>query len=143
MAAQIDALRGKVQRILTEKLGTVEIDKDGDFTVRHESTRAFVSCREWGDKTLVVVHAPFLGDVPPSPELFKYVATEGGLYHFGHVTAWEQGGTCTLSFRHTLLGDYLDGPELEAALVAVAVTANDLDDELQQRFGGRRFHEDG
>ena len=42
-------------------------------------------------------------------------------------------------FSHTLLGDYLDPEELRSAIGAVATTGNDLDDEVQDRFGGERW----
>ena len=44
-------------------------------------------------------------------------------------------------FNHNLLGQYLDPDELEATVAAVAQTANELDDEIKDRFGGRLFAE--
>ena len=47
-----------------------------------------------------------------------------------------------LGFSQRLLGDYLDEEELTHTVVAIAGTADILDDELQAKFGGKRFHED-
>jgi len=41
---------------------------------------------------------------------------------------------------HSLLGDRLDADELVNAVEAVGAMANQLDDELQPRFGGRKFN---
>jgi hypothetical protein len=41
--------------------------------------------------------------------------------------------------KHTLLGDYLDEEELHWALYQLLNTADKLDDELKQKFGGKRL----
>jgi hypothetical protein len=41
--------------------------------------------------------------------------------------------------RHTLLGTMLDGPELQAAVAAVASVAANVDDHIGEQFGGRTF----
>lgn len=142
MTAALDALKGKVQRMLTDEFGTIQVDKDGDFTLRHESARVFVRCLGWHDKTIVRVFSPFLHGIPASAELFKYAATESWV--FGHVSVNEDPGSgeLELSYSHTLLGDYLDAEELKTAVLAVIFTANEIDDELQAKYGGQRFHED-
>jgi hypothetical protein len=140
----VDEVTAKVQRILTEEFGTVRIDRDGDFGVQNESAVAFVSVKPWGDDEVVVhVTAYMLNDVPLTPEVFEWVATEGS-YFFGHVHVLRTEGesTGTLVFTHTLLGDFLDKPELLHAVNSVAILANNLDDELQSRFGGRKFIEE-
>jgi hypothetical protein len=43
--------------------------------------------------------------------------------------------------RHALLGTTLDGPELQAAVAAIASTAAAYDDRIRDRFGGRTFTE--
>lgn len=146
MAADLDALRGKVQRMLTERLGTVQVDRDGDFTIRHGSAQVFVLCRAVDDSfTYISVEAPLLRGVPKSPEFFERIAM-GNAFRFGSLTCWENSedpSTVNVVFGHRLLADYLDAEELMASLAAVAGSSDQLDDELQQQFGGQRFHEDG
>lgn len=137
-------VKERVQRILTEK-GTIGIDGDGDFTFQAGSSRVFirVSEREGTDTTIVAVFAPVLRDVQPSPELFEFIAREGGDYFFGHLSFLGfEDGTSLLLFKHNLLGDYLDPEELHWVVGAVGGTADDLDDDLQAKFGGKRVHED-
>ncbi len=104
----------------------------------------FVRCIDFTeDETLVQAFAQVVTEVPPSDDLFRYIAIEGGRYTFGQLSAKERDdGTLTVIFAHSLLGNYLDPQELEAAVGAVLWTANELDDEIRSRFGGKRFHED-
>lgn len=143
MSAALDALQGKVQRMLTSAFGPVHVDADGDFSIRHDSARLFVHCSEFGDdSTTVEMFCPVLFEVPESPELFRHIATANS-YRFGSMHAIEEGeGTYRVMFKYALLGDYLDEEELKNAVIMLLGTANDLDDSLQQQFGGRRFHED-
>ncbi len=88
------------------------------------------------------VTAPILFGVTPTPELFEYIATNADNWMFGHLSAFRDEGTITIFMTHTLLGDYLDPEELRSAAFGIGFSANDLDDELQSRFGGTRSHED-
>jgi hypothetical protein len=141
-SARIEAVREKVQRYLTDQFGTVQIDRDGDFTFRWGSARIFIRVGELGDdKTVVAIWAPTNNDVPPTPELFHYIATNNA-YTFGSLMAVERGDKVNVAFKHSLLGDTLDPDELVLAAVLLAGTADQIDTEIQQRFGGRIFHED-
>jgi hypothetical protein len=141
-APQVLIFRDKVQRCLNDAVGRVEIDQNGDFTFQFGSSRIFIGLREVGeDRTVVDFVMPLLFDVPLSPDLFRYVATHGG-YAWGHLSVEEKDGTGTLFYTHALLGDFLDPDEFLAALGAMVNTGDDLDNELQQRFGGTRFHDD-
>jgi hypothetical protein len=44
-----------------------------------------------------------------------------------------------LRYKYVLLADFLDEDELSTALWAVIYTADELDDELQKQFGGKRY----
>lgn len=141
--ADIEATRQRVQRMLADLFGRIEVDNEGDFTLRHGSARVFIRVTEgFGDHTLVDVRSFTNMRVPPSPELFRYIATENH-YVFGALRALEGDDGVLVIFRQTLLGDTLDPEELRTAVIAVAGTADDVDDEIQSRFGGDRFHEDG
>jgi hypothetical protein len=137
----LDEMRAKVQSMLVELLGHVELSQDGTFSVAHESTRIFVRAATFGQGTAVSIYALTNIDVPASPELYRYVAEKADAYVLGHLGARENDGKVTLVFRHTTLGEQLDKEELRIGLVAVATTANELDDEIKARFGGRTFNE--
>jgi hypothetical protein len=141
MPANLAAMRQQVQRILARQVGSIQVTADEEFSFAYESTRVFVRVDPFGESgTSVSVYAVTNVDLPPSPELFRYVATEGSSWIFGHLGAGEsEDGTVTTTFRQTLLGEYLDPQELRAAVIAVATTADDLDDQIKERFGGKRM----
>lgn len=141
LATNLLEVRDKVQRILNSRFGTIQIDKDGDFTMRHESARLFIRCWEHGDSVVLRLTSPIVFGAQAGPELFKYIATEG-TYIFGNLYANEGENGCTIVMHHSLLGDYLDEEELVTAVVRVLGTANELDDDLAAKFGGTVFHED-
>jgi hypothetical protein len=148
--ATVDATMMKVQRILTGPM-KLRIQLQGTtmyVQFNDTSTQVSLSVSDWGPtkdgepRSLVNISSPILWSVPPSPQLFEWIAREGGRYYFGHVSAADDvrdQGKIFLSMNHTLLGDYLDEEELSAAMFAVLNTADQLDDELQKRFGGKRW----
>jgi len=141
--ADVTATKDKVQRILTDEFGPVQVDRDSHYTLRHGSARVFIAVRELGDdRTVVQVFCPTNRGITPSPELFHFVATNNS-YMFGSLSAIERDdGTIEIFFGHTLLGDTLDPEELTMAVAMIAGTADDLDTEIMNRFGGSTFHDD-
>jgi len=142
MGASLLEVKDRVQRYLSEIIGTVQIDKEGDYNFRQNSTHVFISVYELNETNFGVnVFAQTNFQVPPSPELFKYVATNNG-YRFGRLCATEKDDGVLISFSHNLLGDFLDLEELRWAVGAVAVTADEIDDEIKNKFGGRLVYEE-
>lgn len=135
-------LHQKVQTYLTSE-GPVQIDSNNRFSLSADSTRVFVEVSEHanGKATLVIITAPVLFDVELTPELYKHVALHADDWLFGSLALWpkEDTNTGTLLMRHTLLGDYLDKDELMYAVYGIAGSADELDDQLQAQFGGKRF----
>lgn len=131
-------VRNKIQQILMDQELMVTLLPDG-FQVPFDTTAVNISVLEQETRTLVMMFVPVLREVPPSPELFKYIAIEGQQYFFGHLRYVPDVDQGLLSFEQTLLGDYLDSDELMSSLAALANTGNELDEELQRRFGGKRF----
>ena len=140
--ADVGATRERVQRMLTQMVGPVQVDSEGDFSLRQGSARVFVRVTPaFEDHTVVRVFAYTNQQVPASPELFHFVATTHS-FVFGNLLAVEFEDGVTVIFAQTILGDTLDPDELFTAVVAVAMTADEIDDVIQERFGGNRFHED-
>ena len=116
---------------------------DGDFVVEFNSATAFVRVFELSSGVVLVrVFSVVLRKVPLTAALYRWVATEGQDYFFGHIQVQENDDAFgALIFEHHLLGDYLDLDELAFALNCIGLHADELDDELKQRFGGKRFDE--
>jgi len=144
MPGDVAATRTKVQQFLTQTFNDVNIDKDGDFSLRHGSARIFVRTltRDEVDFTWVSLDIPLLSGVKETPEVFEYIALHADDYMFGHLNAVRTDDGLRIFISHALLGDYLDEQELLRAVGAMLGTAEDLDDELKTKFGGQRFHED-
>jgi len=145
----VELTRMKIQRMLTGPMG-LRVVLEGDavqIRFNDASTHLRIRVLPWGTNeegepsAAVLITAPILYDVPVSPGLFEWVAREGGSRWFGHVEVHGEEGseTVQLVFSHTLLGDYLDQPELEAAMWGILQVADGWDDELQERFRGRRW----
>lgn len=140
----VDQVKNKVLRMMAKNYN-ITTDDDGDVILRHESAACSVSVSEWhpddeGRNTLVQVSAPILWEVKRTAALYEWVATTGQSFIFGR-TACNTGADVALTniaFEHNILGDNLDEPELLATVTALIATANNLDDELQQKFGGKR-----
>jgi len=145
----VELTRMKIQRMLTGPMGLRVVLEGDAIEIRFSdsSTRLRIQVLPWGQdeegetRAAVLVTAPILYEVPVSPELFEWIAREGGARWFGHVEAQGEEGSETvhLVFSHTLLGDYLDQAELETAMWGILQVADGWDDELQERFGGRRW----
>ena len=142
----------KVTKMLTQGLGinvtlqkneTLMIDVAGS-DADDISTNAFIDFDEFdgknGTTSFVEISAPILRQVPESEELYKWIAMEGTSFRIGCVEAFpEENGTVFLRYKYALLADYLDEAELKNALFAVLLTANELDEDLQTKFGGKRY----
>ena len=148
-------VRDKAQRFSKQFFNIVQLDDDGDLSIPYESTHMYISCTELDNSnpdlnefrkeneistTLVNVWALVLREVPGSPELFKWIATEGQTYNYGRFGARElpdMPGKYLIVFEYSLPGDHLDPGELKGALASVGFTADNEDDELKAKFGGK------
>jgi hypothetical protein len=148
--ANVDATMMRVQRLLTGPMG-LRIQLQGDtisVAFTGSSTQVYIRIIDWGTnpdgepRSLVRISAPRLRGVKPTPALYEYLAREAPQMWFGNIAVWDDTdtpGTVSLTLGHTLLGDFLDEEELKAAMFNVLGSADDLDDQLQNRFGGKRW----
>ena len=144
--SSVEEVRSKVQNLLVEGLGVEPIlEKGGSFRIEFSdaSTAVYVVIESFGEDevhTLVTAYSTLLREVVATPELFEWIATEGTEFRFGHAHAFKaEDGTYVVEFRYSILADYLDEEELKYAVLQTHFTADELDDELQQRFGGKRW----
>jgi hypothetical protein len=143
MAANVELVRNKVQKYLTS-IGPVSIDSDGDYSLRAGSARVFVRVQAHpnGESTIVRVFTQAVSGVRLSPELYEFVATNTSTV-FGTLSVFKnEDGTGMLVMRETLLGDFIDEEELKYAVLGIAFSTDEIDQELAERFGGRTFHDE-
>ena len=143
----VDVISAKVQRMLISEFGNVRLTKDGGFAIDIGSTVVFIEIKEWtpdkenNPRSLVYMWAPLGRDVKQSPELYEWAATEGRAKWFGGVVVSKNkdADTAFVTYDHTLLGNFVDPDELYSAVYMVAWTADDLDDVVTTKFGGKRY----
>lgn len=114
------------------------VDQDGDLAVPFGNTITFIRPLEESGRKVVRVWAITNVDLELSDELTRFLATENAKLAFG---GFEVDGSHKVAFSYTLLGEYLQRAELEAALAAVALAADRYNDEIKSRFGGKLFGE--
>lgn len=138
--ANVESVRQQVGEWLTSTFNGVTTPEGFDFLVPSiGSTAAFVDILTSGEHVIVSVSAPVLLDVAVNGELLHYIGSRAGDFIFGHLCLVGEGRQQTLIFRHSILGDDLDQSELLVTLSVIASTADELDNDLQLRFGGRLF----
>jgi len=100
------------------------------------SALAHVAVHPWGDDdATVTVRAYVVTDVEPTPELMHFLLRENDTMRYG---AFGLDKDDDIFFEHALVGSTLDKEELMASVMAVLNTADRYDDEIRQRWGGRR-----
>lgn len=138
-------VKDKVQSILASKFSTTLTERGG-FAIRNGSTQLTVGVQQRGDAegpVWITFLVPVLWEVPISNEVYRHVAVHADDYLIGHLSAFENDrGSLNLFMSHSLLGDYLDEEELVSTVVMMLTSADELDDDLQRQFGGRRTYED-
>ncbi len=145
MSVDVLAVKDKVQRYIAEVAGTVQIDSDGDFTFRTGSSQMWVSVSKvektgsYAEFVAVKVFANTNNRVPASPALYEYVATEGR-YRIGALRCSRKDDGVRVWLEHTLMGNFLDPAELYMTINYIGATADWVDDQIRQRFGGDRYH---
>lgn len=140
----ITAQKELVQAHMGSLFEGVEIDTDGDLSIRYGSSRVFVRVHEFAESSaLAMVFSPVLSNVENTPELREYVAFAGADYVFGSFLLVErEGNKVDLLMKHNLLADHLEANELGFVVAGIASTCDELDSELAARFGGEVFHAD-
>jgi hypothetical protein len=130
-------LRHHVGSLLRAILGGYEVDAFGNFTFVHEDARVFVTVGPSPIGPQVGVFSVTNLGLPLTQQLAEFLLTTNHHLGFGSFSYDPENEAVWL--RHALLGTTLDGPELQAAVAAVASAAATFDDRIQDRFGGRTF----
>ena len=133
-------LREKIESSLSAMVDGYAADEHGNYVLGLESARVFV-VPAWveGDKTVIRVFAITNLDVPVTADLTQYLLEKNMEFVFGGFALDVENGA--VWFNHNLLGDFVAPEELEATMAAVAHTADQFDDEIKGRFGGRLYVE--
>ena len=133
-----DTVFANVKAWTKEKYGEPQQVRESSLTYVNGSTFVLVQVSPVGENVMVIVGSPIGHDVPVTGELAKHLLLEHD-YNFGmpSMSINDDGKTATVMLRTTLIGNELDKNELYTAVELISNTADDVDDKLVQRFGGR------
>ena len=133
-------LRELIEATLDSMVDSYAVDDHGNYVLGLETARVFVVPAWLGeDKTVIRVFAITNLGVPVTAELTKYLLEKNMEFVFGGFALDTESGA--VWFNHNLLGDFAVPEQLEATMAAVAHTADQYDDEIKGRFGGRLYVE--
>ena len=133
-------LRELIEGKLEEMVERYFVDPRGSYVFGLDSARVFV-IPAWlkNEATVVRVFAITNMEVPVTSELTSYLLAKNLDFVLGAFALDATQGA--IWFNHNLIGEFLAPEELEATLAAVAETANQMDDEIKEQFGGRLYSE--
>ncbi|MDX1509910.1 MAG: type III secretion system chaperone [Nitriliruptorales bacterium] len=132
-------LRDHVGALLRTFLPGYEVDQYGNFTFQHDGARVFVTVGASPIGPQIGVFSITNVGVPLDDALAGFLLSHNHRFAFGAFSYDPDNQAVWL--RHTLLGTMIDGPELQAAVAAIATTAAEIDGTIKDRFGGRTFSE--
>ncbi|NBU62938.1 MAG: hypothetical protein EBS29_00270 [Chloroflexia bacterium] len=123
-----------------------EIDEEGDIYVDQDGTICYVSIEEFGEQIkkgndiLVKIYAPMVWDVPRTPALYKWVATEAQTDFLCRVACNENhAGDAKLTdiyLEHGMFGDNMQAEELLSSVVYMISVVNLSYQDIHDTFGG-------
>ncbi len=100
------------------------------------SALAQVSVFPWGDHdATITVRAYVVTGAELTPDLAHYLLRKNADMRFGAFGVDDDGD---ILFEHTIVGSTCDKEELRSSVMAVALTADQFDDEIVARWGGQR-----
>jgi hypothetical protein len=113
---------------------------NGSYVLGMESARIFVVPTWLEDgPTVIRLFAITNMDVQVTADLTRYLLEANLDFVFGAFALDVEAGA--VWFNHNLLGDHTSPEEFEASVAAVAQTADKVDNEIKDRFGGRLYVE--
>jgi hypothetical protein len=128
----------RVNRFLTEALGErYETYEDiPSFSVNVGSAIAHIIILPWDDdKAVINTRAYVVEGANITPELLRFLLTSNDLVPFGGFGLDEDDG---IFFEHNILGVNFDRDELLSSVTAVVRAADTYDDEIVEKYGGKR-----
>jgi hypothetical protein len=127
--------------ILQDEFGAgVRVADANRFELPAGSTKVSIEIAGVAQHAVLLVSAPMAIGVPPTPEMYEYIARQGGRPSLGSmiVVDSETPGLVDVMVVHHIYGNCLDRAELLTSVANVAGQADDGDEAFVARFGGGR-----
>jgi hypothetical protein len=143
--ASVGDVKEKVQRIITGRFGSVRLDDRGRMVMTYKSSVVFVEVASFGKESIRISFvSPLVTNLKITNELCRWLVTEGQSKWFGNCRLNDADGEDNgwVYFEHSILGDDVDESEVLNALAMMHLGSDQLDNEIQSRFGGELFGND-
>jgi len=106
------------------------------WSIAMGSSLVHVLVLPWGAVSAVIVNRAYVvTDAELTPDLMRFLLDKNDSVLFG---SFGVDGDGDIFFGHTLYGPSCDQEELEYSVRAVLSVADEADDEIRSRWGGRR-----
>lgn len=123
-----------------------EVDDEGVIGIEKDGILCYVSIEEFGKQVkqgndiLVKIYAPMVWDVPRTPALYKWVATEAQTDYLCRVACNDNhAGDAKLTdiyLEHGMFGDNMQAEELVSSVVYMMAVVNLSYQDIHDTFGG-------
>ena len=109
------------------------------FSVQCGSATVLIEVRPFQKKeSIIYIWSYVATDVPVSDDLLLYLLKQNDVFRFGGFSMADEGD---IRFHVTLLGESCQQNELKLALAEVLESADLYDDQIVERWGGRRAND--
>lgn len=132
----LENLRSRIESFLKET--PFQVTKDGSYSLLYGSTNVVIKPLIFsGTIPLVSIFAYVVQGVNVNDKLMRYLNDINSRIVFGRFFVIEEEKLVVC--QHSLFGSTLGKDELFTAIAAVAGASNQYDEEIMQKFGGKRF----
>ena len=146
MSANIAKLKEKIERYLKDVVDRYEVVMDS-YRVRYGSTVVSIEPELWNeeqDTTILRLIAVVLAGVrrTGNEKMFEELSQLNDAYRFGkfYWTPTDEDEDEGIIFvEQQMLGEFVDFEEFKQMLISLAFAADEVDDQLQARYGGQRW----
>jgi hypothetical protein len=138
---QLKVLRETCKNYMTKSGLKYMIDMDDDFVLMFpDGVRVFVMPRDLPNgSTVVKVESLCNKGMRVDGELGLFLSEENAKLLFGKLALYRE--RAEVHFEEALLGDFLNQAELEVAIGLVALSSNEYDDVIKNKWGGQKSGE--
>lgn len=106
------------------------------YFLRMGSALVHASVYPWGDNdAIIAVRSYVVTGTEKTPELLEYLLRQNDGMRFGAFCLDADGD---IAFEHSIVGSTCSKEELRASIMAVISTADQFDDQIVSRWGGKR-----
>ena len=146
MSANLAKLKEKIERYLKDVVDRYEVVMDS-YRVRYGSTVVSIEPELWNeeqDSTILRLIAVVLAGArrTGNEKMFEELSQLNDAYRFGkfYWTPTDEDEDEGIIFvEQQMLGEFVDFEEFKQMLISLAFAADEVDDQLQAKYGGERW----